>query len=346
MQKKILFITEILSVPFDEGMKNVAFSLHKNLAKRVELLSVTEHNNDVGNLYIKKVRLNKLFLSKELRRVIRDYSPDIILYMPETSITFNSFVRARLLRSIGKGARIGLFATLKRCYNPFQVFLIERFLAPNIVFLFGNFRGLSLKRLRTHTLPPAIDVDKFSVATEDEKVSLRKRYEIPVDKRVVLHVGHVRPTRNVSALIKVQRLKDVQVLIVGSTSTPRYDELKERLEAEGIIILDQYIANISEVYRLSDIYVFPVRDEIASINLPLSIIEAMACGLPVVTTRFGGVEGYFSEDEGFRYFDTDEELLRLVNDISMDGRANREKVRQFTWERLAGELIDALDETV
>lgn len=348
---KILFITEILSMPFDEGMKNVAFSLHKNIARKVELLTVTEHNNDVGNLDIKKVRLDRLFLSKELRGLIRDYSPDIILYMPETSITFNSFLRGRVLKSISGGAKVALFATIRRDYSAMQRLIIRRFLCPDIVFLFGGFRGWVFSGIKTYTLPPAIDIDKFSVATEDEKLHLRMKYEIPVDKRVVLHVGHVRPTRNVSVLIKVQRLEDIQVLIIDSTSTPQYEELNRRLKDEGVIILDRYIPDISEIYRLSDIYVFPVKDEIASINLPLSILEAMACGLPVITTRFGGIEGCFGEDEGFRYFDTDDKLLGFVNEININspstssGRANREKVRQFTWDRLAGELIDALDKT-
>jgi len=343
--ERILFISEVLSQPFDEGMKNVASSLHKSLARRVELLTVTDQNNDVGNLDIKKVRLDRLFLSKELSRLIKDYSPDTILYMPETSITFNSFLRGRVLKSISRESKVALFATIGRDYTAMQKFIISRFLRPNIVFLFGGFRSGLFGGLKAYTLSPAIDIDRFSVAMRDEKIHLRRKYGIPVDRLIVLHVGHVRPTRNVSALIKVQRLEDIQVLIIDSTSTPHYEKLNKRLKDEGVIILNRYIPDISDIYRISDIYVFPVKNEIASINLPLSILEAMACGLPVITTRFGGIEEYFSEDEEFRYFDTDDELLRLVSEISMDGKANREKVRQFTWERLTQDLIDALVKT-
>jgi len=336
---KMLLITEILSKPFDEGMKNVAYSLHKHLKKMVTLLTITKHDNDVGDLDIKKVKMDRLFLSRGLRYSIRNFSPDSILYMPETSITFNSFLRGRILKSISKRSQVILFATIKRNYNIFQRFIISRFLNPDMVFLFGNFKGWLPNNINTYILPPAIDIDRFSVATKDEKIRLRRKYNISLDKRVVLHVGHVRPTRNVSIFIKVQRVKDIQVLIVDSTSTPQYEGLHKKLKKEGIIILHRYIPDISEIYKLSDIYVFPVKDEIASINLPLSILEAMACGLPVITTRFGGIEEYFKDDNGFRYFDTDDELVKLICQSEMDGKSNREKVREFTWERLVNDMM-------
>lgn len=336
---KMLFITEILSKPFDEGMKNVAYSLHKHLKEMVNLLTITKHNNNVSDLDIKKVKMDRLFLSKGLRYLIRDFSPDSILYMPETSITFNSFLRGRILKSISGGSKVILFATIKRNYNVFQRFTISRFLNPDMVFFFGGFKEWLLHDINAHILPPAIDINKFSVATEEKKFQLRKKYKIPLDKRVVLHVGHVRPTRNVSVFIKVQELKNVQVLIVDSTSTPPYEELNKQLRNKGILIFHRFIPDISEIYNLSDIYVFPVKDEIASINLPLSILEAMACGLPVITTRFGGIEGYFQEDEGFRYFNNEEELLRIISRLMMDGRGNRKKVERFTWNGLVAYML-------
>lgn len=341
--KRVLFITEILSRPFDEGMKNVAFSLHKNLKNKTTLLAITRDGNDIDGLdNIKCLELNRLFLSKGLIHTIKDYLPHIILYMPETSITFNSFIRARILRSVSKASRILLFATIRRGYTHIQRFLIQRFLRPDMVFLFGGFRDWVFNGIKTHILPPAIDIERFSIPTREEKLSLRKRYNLPLDKQIVLHVGHVRPTRNVSLLTRLQGFNDIQVLIVDSTSTPQYTGLIKDLKCKGIIILSEYLPDISEIYKLSDLYIFPVRDEIASINLPLSILEAMACGLPVVTTRFGGIEGYFKEDDVFRYLDTDEGLLKLVDEVKMDGRANREKVRDFTWERVVDEMLSIL----
>jgi glycosyltransferase involved in cell wall biosynthesis len=211
-----------------------------------------------------------------------------------------------------------------------------------MLFLFGNFKEWLLNEINTYILPPAFDIDRFSVATENEKIQLRRKYKIPLNKRVVLHVGHVRPTRNVSTFINVQRLKDVQVLIVDSTSTPQYGGLNEKLRKEGIVIFHRYIPDISEIYKLSDIYVFPVKDEIASINLPLSILEAMACGLPIITTRFGGIEGYFKDDNGFRYFNTEDELIKLISQLEMNGKSNREKVKEFTWERLVNDMIECI----
>jgi len=53
---------------------------------------------------------------------------------------------------------------------------------------------------------------------------------------------------------------------------------------------------------LSDIYVFPVIEPNACIDLPLSILEARACGIPCVCTNFGSISHFLGNDhEGIRY---------------------------------------------
>ena len=71
-----------------------------------------------------------------------------------------------------------------------------------------------------------------------------------------------------------------------------------QLQKEGIIVYDHFIESIEEIYQLSDTYVFPVVDENASIGMPLSILEARACGIPVVSTDYGSVNYFFGDDFG------------------------------------------------
>lgn len=68
---------------------------------------------------------------------------------------------------------------------------------------------------------------------------------------------------------------------------------------------------------MADCYLFPVRDDIASIDLPLSVLEAMSCNLPFITTRFGGLDEVFEEGEGLFFLDNEtslEENLRIIRD--------------------------------
>ena len=64
---------------------------------------------------------------------------------------------------------------------------------------------------------------------------------------------------------------------------------------------------------MSDLYVFPVVNNTEAIDMPLSVLEAMSCSLPVISTRFGGLVDYFEEDTGFRYFNTTDRKSTRLN---------------------------------
>jgi glycosyltransferase involved in cell wall biosynthesis len=345
--KKILFITEALSAPFDEGIENIALSIHKHLEVKTELKSITKAGNHTNGLNVTKISMNKLFFNVQLRRFVREFSPDVILYLPEASITFNSFLRAKILKLMNYLSKVALIG-VKPVYNSyFQKKTIVNLLKPDLLLTLGDYddgyfrnNGMAVK-----ALPPAVDSVRFRMVSEEEKKEIRAEYGIAHYTKVILHVGHIRSTRNVESLLKVQDVKGVQVLIVGSTSTPVDECIKNKLIDNNVMVIDEYIDDISRIYKMSDIYVFPVFNRIASIHMPLSILEAMACNLPVVTTRFGGLPEHFKEDTGFRYFNSQQELIAFVEKlIKMDTKDihNSEKVKYFTWDNFTDEIITAL----
>jgi glycosyltransferase involved in cell wall biosynthesis len=348
---RIIFISEALSHPFDEGIKNVAFSLYKQLGMKSDVASITKAENNTDSLEISKVSLNKLFLNNKLRKHIKNFMPDVILYLPEASVTFNSFIRAKVLKRMSSKSRIVLLGVKHINYSSLQKMIIANFFKPNYLMLLGRFEmefflnaGMKVK-----VLPPAVDSANFCQVTNEEKKKIRAEFNVQNNKTVVLHVGHIRSTRNVECLLDVQRIDNVQVVIVGSTSTTVEKDMKDRLERKGIRVINKVVADISKIYKMSDIYVFPVLDKIACIDMPLSVLEALACNLPVITTRFGGLVEHFKEDAGFRYFDTIDELIKLVKLIKdMDGTEinNNKKVEPFTWGRFTDEIIAACNEAV
>jgi glycosyltransferase involved in cell wall biosynthesis len=344
MGNRFLLISEALSGPFDEGVKNIALSLHKQLEIKTHLLTITDAGNSTENLKVNKVRLNKMFLNKELWKLIKGYLPDVILYFSGSSCSFYSFVRAKVLKVMSKGSKVVLFGVQPREYLPIQYSLIVQYMKPDLLLLLGKHnRDMFLKKgLNVKVLPPAVDTTKFCQASGEEKDQIRAKYNIPNMKTIVLHVGHIRKTRNLECFLDIQKIKNVQGVIVSSTSTEQDNDLKDLLIKGGVKIIDEYIPDIPGIFKMSDMYVFPVHQNCAAIEMPLSVLEAMSCNLPVITTRFGGLVNFFEEDAGFKYFNTADELVHLIKlnmNMNRSRIGNTEKMERFTWERFTEEIV-------
>ncbi|MEM0315162.1 MAG: glycosyltransferase family 4 protein [Archaeoglobaceae archaeon] len=190
-----------------------------------------------------------------------------------------------------------------------------------------------------------VDLDRHRENREG-KILLKEKYGIDRDKFVILHVGSIKRSRNVQSLTKLQTDEN-QVVIVGSTSVGVEMELYHQLERSGCLVLLQYIERIEEVYALADCYVFPVvpkknlleSAKVACIDIPLSVLEAMAHNLPVVSTKFGALPDIFEEGNGLFFVEREEEFISALNKVkSCKDVRTREKVEAYSWGNIAKRL--------
>lgn len=345
MLKKILLISEIINYPFDEGAKGIVYHLIKELNKRGDVHIFTKKGNNTNGLNVGKINLDKLFLNNELKLIFKSLSPEIILYIPEASYTFNSFIRAKILKLLSKRSKVFILGVQRRRFNCLsKMFLM--LLKPECLLLFSRADKDYFKQVgfKVKVLPPAIDKEKFYEVEHNTRIMLRKRYNLPIDKIIVTHIGHIKESRNLTCFVNIQRIDNIQVVIVGSTSTHTDLKLKQFLEDQGIIVINNYLQEIQEIYQLSDVYVFPVLEETGAIEMPLSVLEAMACNLPVITTRFGCLVEHFKEDAGVKYFNDTEELVGLVRNVNKNEVYNYEKVEHFSWERFTDAILATFEE--
>jgi glycosyltransferase involved in cell wall biosynthesis len=349
---RVLFFTERLAPPFDEGIKNVAVNLLRRLVAEHDVLALTTGGADIPDLRVRNApALNRALLNAGLRREIRSFRPERICYLPTASMTLFSFLRARILKWHGRGAPVSMIALQPRQQSRLQQRLVSR-IAPERVIVQSSSSAARLRYLgsRVHFVPAGVDMARFAPVDDARRRALRRQYGIDDDAHVILHVGHLNLNRNVQILGALARLEGARVLLAGSSSTRQDPALIADLQSAGVEVFTGYHPHIEELYQLADLYVFPSSpatspDETPAIEAPLSVLEAMACDLPVATTRFGGLPAMFEAGGGVFFVDDPHDAAAWKDAITsglLAGRGRtRRRVAPHSWQNLLDAALGA-----
>jgi len=311
----------------DEGMKNLSFYLRSELSRKNQVLSLGPRS----------------IFSRNFWRDMSEFEPEIIHYIHGPSI--RSLAMLKLLGRYFKQAKTVAsaihpnFSRWSRRLIPLlrpDLVLVQSQKAENFFKCFG---------CRTKFFPNGVDLQKYFPISPSEKMTLRKKYGLPEHSFIILHVGHIKKNRNLEILSKLKKQSDVLVLIVGSPAFPVEASIYGFLKKSGCIIWRKYFNNLEEIYNFSDCYIFPTTDlagdlsSAGSIEMPLSVLEAMACNLPVVSTKFRALPRLFTEGNGFFYFENLDELLEKIR-IIRNGflTKTREMVAPYSWDRIINQL--------
>lgn len=135
-----------------------------------------------------------------------------------------------------------------------------------------------------------IDLDKFSPASFDEKMSLRKQYGFDANDFILFFAGELNDNKNQIMLIKTvdiltSKIPDVKLILAGvGPNRNKYEEIIKEKKLNKNIYLLGYRNDIKELNQISDVGVSSSYRE----GLPVNVMEAMATGLPVVLTNCRG----------------------------------------------------------
>jgi glycosyltransferase involved in cell wall biosynthesis len=108
----------------------------------------------------------------------------------------------------------------------------------------------------------------------------------------------------------------------------------------------KHFSSIEDIYNISNCYVFPTVNRKACIETPLSVLEAMACNLPVISTRFGALSEMFEAGGGLHFVSRQEDILGVLRSVrdSVEKATTREKVKVYSWEEVVRKLEMIYDE--
>lgn len=147
-----------------------------------------------------------------------------------------------------------------------------------------------------------VDSSKFVENISDkDKLLLKKKLNLPLNKKIVLFSGRMNKEKGIDKLLLAwQKLdkKEVALLIVGSyyyksgvTNSSFANRINTLIEGQKNIFFTGYINyyDMPKIYAIADLVVLPSMWEDPA---PLTVIEALTSGKPLITTNSGGIPEY------------------------------------------------------
>ena len=125
----------------------------------------------------------------------------------------------------------------------------------------------------------------YGPGTDAQRAEARAHYGWPAERFVLLHVGNMGPTKNIETLLRALPLLPERVHFVqaGGAWAPAHQRLIAEHALGGRVQALGRVPELTPLYHGADAFVFPSLME--GFGLPL--LEAMAAGLPAVTSNFG-----------------------------------------------------------
>ncbi len=221
------------------------------------------------------------------------------------------------------------------------------------------------RELEDHGVDPAktciiangVDVQSFVPASPADRERIRRTLGLPLHRRLIVYTGRLVSYKGLPRLLRIwQNLvvnhPHAQLVLVGEGSEDIHNceaELHRFVEENALddqVRFTGMVENVADYLRASDAFVFPTTVE----AFGLAAVEAMACGLPVVSTRTGGLADFISEENGAIAIETDDELRsglqRMIDDTEFAeelGRRGRETAcRLFSLDSIRDRYLELI----
>ena len=180
--------------------------------------------------------------------------------------------------------------------------------------------GITTDKL--YVTPNAVDTHKFN----PKNLELPPDIKLNTDKPTILFVGNLVEQKGVKYLLEAKKLinSDAELLIVGEG--PLRGAMENIVENKGIkdVVFTGARRDVEKIMPSAQILVLPSVSE----GFPITILEALSSGLPVVATRVGGVSEVLDQKVGIIVEPSDPTSLAKAMDkiIKNDELMNSMKV--------------------
>jgi glycosyltransferase involved in cell wall biosynthesis len=192
-------------------------------------------------------------------------------------------------------------------------------------------------------VPNGLDFSEFK--EPPEKRYLETRYPVLVGKRNMLFLGRINIKKGIDILIEsfkklAEEYKDLFLVLAGPDNENYGEEIKVRLGKYGVLNKTIFTGMITgkeklSVYNDAELFVLPSYSE----NFGMSVVEAMACGVPVVISNKVGIYKEVENNKAGVVVETNPESLHRGIKSLLDNETRRKEIAE-NGRRLAESYYD------
>ncbi len=215
---------------------------------------------------------------------------------------------------------------------------------------------LAVPNKKISVIYEGIDTGVFYPRDDISKDKIRMKFDISDD--FILHVGNLEPRKNfkgiVDSFLKIRQkkgFKGLKLVLAGQRGWLYKGILKEIKEKRlgDSIIFTGYVGkdDLPALYSAARLFLFPSFYE----GFGLPVLEAMACGTPVITSRCSSLPEVAGDAailvDPRNINDITNAIERLLKDNTLRGtyiNKGFKRVKEFTWEKTAKEVLEVYNE--
>jgi glycosyltransferase involved in cell wall biosynthesis len=203
-----------------------------------------------------------------------------------------------------------------------RVASVMRSLVPDLV-------AMGVKGERIEVIPAGVDWRP----SDRDRTDLRERYGIYPDERVIMTMGRLVRVKRVELVLETAKRLNAKALILGAgPQRPRLEALARKMGVR-CIFFGYAPENVKlDCFAIADLFLLTSLSE----GLPTTALEAMANGLPVVSSDLPGMHDIIRQDETGILVDGDDysvDCFRLLNDPSLSATISQKAAKEMRESR-------------
>jgi len=329
--KRVLLLTRPICPPWDEGSKDFAYTLAKYARDfEVHLLTHGRIADLTGNVvqhliyssskwnWMQKIRAYVFLIKEFLLKGGKDYD---IIHSFFTPTKLNVFALELCLRN-KKIKTIQTLATLRD--DLYDAEKLKKIIHADFIITYSDYAKEKLEKLgfkNVKRIYPGIDINLFSPAPK--KLELMKKFETTEDDFVINYTGEYVRLGDMDDIVSVfsdlakenKNFKlHLAVRVKNRKDASKKEEVKKKFEEAGILdrvaFIDDGSYVMEDVFNLCDISIFPVRTMTGKFDIPLAVIEAMACGKPMIASNIKRLRYFLNDNNSILINPGDREALK------------------------------------